>query len=101
MVDVLFTRPYLIHRDGRVVWSQNNAYMDTSDIVMFGDLVLGPFHARSGRRKRAFLVWDSCKSHLVLYVISTMVGHGFDLLALPVNMTDILQPVACSPQWPA
>ena len=48
MVDVLLTRPYLIHRDGRVVWSQNNAFMDTSDIVMYGDLVLGPFRARSG-----------------------------------------------------
>ena len=92
MVDVLFTRPYLIHRDGRVVWSQINAYMDTPDIVMYGDLVLGPFRSRSGR-KRTFLVWDSCKSHLVPTLFSTMVGHGFDLLALPVNMTDILQPV--------
>ena len=88
MVDVLFTRPYLIHRDDRVVWSQNNAYMDTSDIVMYGDLVLGPFRARSGR-KRAFLVWDSCKSHLVPCVTTAMVGHGFDVLALPINMTDI------------
>jgi len=49
MVDVKFTRPYLIHRDGRVVWSQHNAYMDTPSIVMYGDLVLGLFRARSKR----------------------------------------------------
>ena len=60
--DVTFHRPYIIHRvRGDVITTQHKAWMDTAGAAMWIELVLGPWAARSGRKK--FLVWDNVSCH--------------------------------------
>jgi hypothetical protein len=89
---VALKRPYLKHDDGRVVWSQSKAYQDTPGMAMFADLVLAPSIRKSGSCNAA-LVLDSCSSHEVDSVLQVFAEHGIKVFYLPVNMTDILQPV--------
>jgi len=61
-VDVTFHRPYIIHRDrGDVITTQHKAWMDTAGAAMWIELVLGPWAARSGRKK--VLIWDNVSCH--------------------------------------
>jgi hypothetical protein len=99
MKEVAFTRPYLKHPDGRVVWAHPKAYMDSPGLAMYADLVMGPARAVSGRPKWG-LVWDNCPSHLVESVRAVFAEHNIELFELPKNMTDYLQPVDLVPNGP-
>jgi hypothetical protein len=97
--EVTFKRPYLIHKDGRVIWSQSKGYQDTAGMVMYAQLVLNPWKLKHGYRKLA-VIWDSCRAHSVECVKRAYADLGIFVEALPVNMTDKLQPVdgvACGP----
>ena len=94
-----FKRPYLKHRDGRVVWAQKNAYQDTAGLAMWCDLIMGPARKKSGDDYWA-LVWDNCRPHLVPSVLEVFKEHHIDVYTLSPNMTDLEQPVdivACGP----
>ena len=99
MKEVTFTRPYLKHPDGRVVWAHPKAYMDSPGLAMYADLVMGPARVSSGRPKWG-LVWDNCPSHLVESVRAVFAEHNIELFELPINMTDYLQPVDLVPNGP-
>jgi hypothetical protein len=58
---------------------------------MWIDVQLGPWAQRMQRR--VLLVWDNCGSHLTAPVIATMKEHHIATEPLPVNMTDLLQPM--------
>ena len=85
-----YTRPYLIHKDGRVIWAHSKAYMDSCGICMWIDLLFGPLKLRSGASKW-LLVWDSCRSHLTESVLDCFKKWGILVEQLPPNMTDVLQ----------
>lgn len=85
-----FKRQYLRHTDGRVIWAQHKAYMDSCGMCMWVDLVLGPLKFKSGHA-RWLMVWDSCASHTTTTVLEKMAAWGIDVMQLPVNMTDLLQ----------
>ena len=89
---VEFTRQYLIHPDGRVVWAQKKAYQDTPGLAMLCDLVLGPLRVKSGRERWA-MIWDNCAAHDVPSMLAVFEEWGIKPLSLPKYMTDILQPV--------
>ena len=72
---VFFKRPYLKHPDGRVVWSQVKAYMDTPGMAMYADLVLGPAVRASGSSK-AILVMDKCRCHEVKSAVKFSLSGG-------------------------
>ncbi len=98
-VEIEFTRPYLIHPDGRIVWSQRKAYMDTPGAVLYLDVLLNPYRIKSGRRN-ATLIWDNCKTHNRPCVLEAFEKSSFFVDFLPKNMTDSMQPVdiiACGP----
>jgi hypothetical protein len=83
-------RQYLQHSDGRIIWAQPNAYMDSCGMMMWVDLVLGPLKVKSGDA-RWVMVWDSCSSHLTESVLAKFEAFGIFVRQLPVNMTDLLQ----------
>jgi hypothetical protein len=85
-----YTRPYLIHKDGRIIWAQSKAYMDSCGMCMWIDLLFGPLKLRSGASKW-LLVWDSCRSHLTESVSECFKKWGILVEQLPPNMTDVLQ----------
>jgi len=87
---VQFKRQYLKHSDGRVIWAQPNAYMDSCGMMMWVDLVLAPLKFKSGD-PHWVMVWDSCSSHLTESVQAKFQAYGIFVKQLPVNMTDILQ----------
>ena len=89
---VEFTRQYLVHPDGRVVWAQKKAYQDTPGLAMLCDLVLGPLRVKSGRERWA-MIWDNCAAHDVPSVLAVFEEWGIKPMSLPKYMTDILQPV--------
>lgn len=66
---------------------------------MWCDLVMGPARVKSGR-KQWLLVWDNVKAHDVKSVIDVFSSWGIIVRFLPVNMTDILQPVDLVPNGP-
>ena len=99
MIKVNFTRPYLIHSDGRVVWAQASAYQDTPGLAMWCDLVMKPARLNSGRPRWA-LIWDNNRSHTIKSVLDVFEEAGISVFCLPVNMTDILQPVDLVPNGP-
>jgi hypothetical protein len=89
---VTFKRQFLSHPDGRVVWAQGKAYMDTPGLAMWIDLVLGPARVKRGSKKFA-LIWDSCKTHLVPSVLAVLAEHNIVHFEFEPNMTDISQPI--------
>jgi hypothetical protein len=66
---------------------------------MWCDLVLEPARKKSGRARWA-LIWDNVNAHAVKSVRDVFNAAGITILDLPVNMTDILQPVDLVPNGP-
>ena len=97
--EVTFKRPYLKHKDGRVIWAQVKAYQDTPGLAMWCDLVMGPARVASGSKKW-LLVWDQCSAHLVASVTAVFEEWSIFLKTFPPNMTDFLQPVDLAANGP-
>ena len=89
---VTFKRQFLKHPDGRVVWAQSKAYMDTPGLALWIDLVLGPARVKRGSKKFA-LIWDNCKTHLVPCVLAVLKEHHVVHYEFEADMTDISQPI--------
>ena len=66
---------------------------------MWCDLVMKSARIKSGRRQWA-LIWDNVKAHTVRSVREVFEQAGICIFELPVNMTDILQPVDIVPNGP-
>ena len=89
---VHFKRPYLCHPDGRIIWAQQRAWMDSCGLAMWCDLIVGPARKSSADARWA-LVWDNCKTHLVGSVLAVFAEWDIDVFQLPPYMTAILQPM--------
>ena len=78
--------PYMIHPDGTVITIQHKAWMDTVRVIMWVDLLLGPY-----KGERVALIWDNCGPHGVAAVLDVMEEWNIFQFPLPKNMTDKLQ----------
>jgi len=86
----VFKRPYWFNTiTFAVITIQHRAWMDTTGIIMWSQLVLKPWTER--RHRRALLVWDNCSSHRTPAAVAAIKAANVRPETLPPNMTDLLQ----------
>ena len=76
---------------GAIITCQNKAWMDQIGLIMWCDLMVGPWTQAHG--KKAIIIWDNFSPHLSDLVKSEFKKWGIDVTELPPNMTSLLQVV--------
>jgi hypothetical protein len=90
MSTVTYKRNYIINRTSyHVITAHPTAWMDSIGMIMWIELVLGPWAARTGGRK--LLTMDNCGPHSVPAVRDAFAANNIELHLLPPNLTSELQ----------